>query len=227
MSRLALRGARSSLRDLAYERLREALIHSEVVPGAKITEEALAEDLGVSRPLVREALQRLEVEGLVERSDNGRMRARSVTVEDVHHLYAVRSALEQLAVEQAAVVLTAAGYGELEDALDRMRRAEAATHPQRVTEGGGDFHGILFRIAANPVNDQAMRLLRGRIDRYRHLSVTARARPRHSVAEHERILAALVAHDVAAAKRHMHDHVEAGRDAVLETLDELASVKGV
>lgn len=93
--------------------------------------------------MVREALQRLEVEGLIERSGNGRMHARPASALDVEHLYAVRSALEQLAVGEAAARMTPEVLVELSAALDRMRDAREAADPQRVTDGGGDFHGIL------------------------------------------------------------------------------------
>lgn len=223
MARLALRGERSSLRDLAYRRLREAIVHLEIAPSEKITEESLAEDLGVSRPVVREALLRLEAEGLVERAGNGRVRARAATVEDVGHLYAVRSALEQLAVEQASPRMTPECLAELGEALERMRAARGTTDPQQVTDGGGDFHRILARVADNPVNDQMTHLLRGRIDRYRRLSVTEHARPPQSVAEHEQILDALSRGDVDAAKQAMHQHIVAGRDAVLAALERVAA----
>lgn len=73
-------------------------------------------------------------------------------------------------------------------------------------------------MAANPVNDRMMHLLRGRIDRYRHLSVTADSRPRISVSEHEEILTALTYGDTEAAKRAMDRHILAGRNAVLVAL---------
>jgi DNA-binding GntR family transcriptional regulator len=218
---LPRQGKRRSLGDVAYSSLREALIHATLAPGEAITEEKLAADLEVSRPVVREAVQRLVAEGLVERQGNGRMRVRPATAADVRAHYAVRSVLEQLTVEEASRHMTPEGLDRLERALDRMRQARDRKGAGSVTEGGGDFHGILRDIAANPVNAELMEMIRARIDRYRHLSVAATAeRSQHSVREHEEIFLALRADDIEAAKAAMGRHIMASRDSALRTLHE-------
>ena len=214
-ARLPLEGERRSLRDIAYASIRRAIIESRLAPGEFITEESLSTELGVSRPVLRESVQRLQVEGLLERAGNGRVRVCGVSTEEVQDLYAVRSALEQLSVEEAVGKMTPGVIAELHETLGRMRTAASQGSPQKVTESGGDFHAILRRVANNPVNDQMMHMIGGRIDRYRLLSVSTTARDRNSLSEHERILEALANGDVAAAKRAMSEHIMAGRDAVL------------
>ncbi|UNN04672.1 GntR family transcriptional regulator [Rhodococcus opacus] len=222
MARLTLQGQRSGLRDLAYRSIRDAIVKMEIAPGERITEESLSDQLGVSRPVLRESLQRLQVEQLIDRLDNGRLRVRPATTEDVVHLYSVRSALEQLAVREAGVHMSAKHLADLSAAIEQMHDAETYD-PRTVTEGGAQFHHKLAEIAGNPVNDLLMQQIRGPIDRFRHLSVTLSARPHHSVEEHEAILAALTENNIDAAATAMHQHIMSGRDAVLEAIKSLAA----
>lgn len=220
MPDLSLQGERRSLRDLAYRTLRDAIVRTQLAPGAPVTEEKLAADLRVSRPVVREAVQRLETEGLIERAGNGRMSVRPVTVEDARAHYAVRAALEQLTVEEASERLTPEGIRRLEAALSHMRDARDRSGAATVADGGGEFHAILEEIAANPVNAQLMDMIRARIDRYRHFSVAATdARTRRSVDEHEEILDALRNGDVEEAKAAMRRHIAASEESAVRALE--------
>jgi len=217
---LSLQGERRSLRDLAYRTLRDAIVRTQIAPGAPVTEEKLASDLRVSRPVVREAVQRLESEGLIERAGNGRMFVRPLTVDDARAHYAVRAALEQLTVEEAAKRLTPEGIRRLEAALAHMRDARDRSGAASVADGGGEFHAILEEIAANPVNAQLMDLVRARVDRYRHFSVAATdARTQRSVDEHEEILDALRNGDVEEAKAAMRRHIAASEESAVRALE--------
>lgn len=91
--------------------------------------------------------------------------------------------------------------------------------PGSVGGHGSRFHRRLAAVAGNPVNDLLMEQIRGPIDRFRHLSVRVAARPRHSVDEHEAILAALLGGDVDGAAAAMDRHIMSGRDTVLAALD--------
>lgn len=224
MAELSLQGERRSLRDLAYGTLREAIVRARFEPGASITEEQLAADLGVSRPVIREALQRLQSEGLIERSGNGRMFVRPATVEDARAHYAVRAALEQLTVEEASKRITADHFDRLERSLAQMRRARDRRGESTVADSGGEFHAILVEIAGNPVNAQLMDMIGARIDRYRHLSVARTAkRTQQSVREHEEILAALRAGDVDEAKAVMKRHIAASEKSAVQALKKSGS----
>lgn len=220
MDDLSLRGQRRNLRDLAYDSLRDAIIRARLEPGGAITEEQLASGLGVSRPIVREAVQRLVTEGLIERASNGRMCVSPATADDARAHYAVRTALELLAVEEAAHRMTPEGMAQLEAALGHMRTARDRRGEETVAEGGKEFHEILADIAGNPVNISLMKLIKTRIDRYRYLSVaTSDKRSPQSVDEHEQVLSALRAGDVHAAKEAMRRHIAGSEESVLRALE--------
>jgi DNA-binding GntR family transcriptional regulator len=142
------------------------------------------------------------------------------TADDARSLYAVRTALEELTVEEASRRLTPEGIERLEQALVRMREARDRSSAATVADGGGDFHAILSNIAANPVNAQLMDMIRARVDRYRYLSVaTTTQRTQRSVSEHEEILAALRSSDVEEAKAAMRRHIAASEESALHALE--------
>lgn len=216
MPGLVMQTGRRGLRELAYLSVREAIVTLQIVPGDRITEESLSAELGVSRPVLREALQRLQFDQLIERLDNGRLRVRPITVADTEHLYAVRSALEQLTIREATARLTAADAAALAGMVDAMRAAQRAGDHAAVVAAGGDFHHRLARLAANPVNDHLMDQVRTRLDRLRHVSVKLAARPPESVSEHADILAGVKTGDPDVAARAMDRHIQSGRAAAIQ-----------
>lgn len=216
---LALKGERMSMRDLAHRTLRDACIRGLLAPGEMLSEEQLAATLNVSRTPLREALQRLHAEGLVERAGNGRIYVREASREEARHLYAVRAELERLAVREAARRMTPQILARLRSALEAMQRAEK-TRTVDVADSGEHFHAILYEAAANPINQHLLENLKALIDRYRYISTAnQRANRRHeAVREHEAIFAALAAGDIEAADEAMRTHMERGLHSVLASL---------
>lgn len=216
MSGLVMQQGRRGLRELAYLSIREAIVTLQIAPGDRITEESLSSELGVSRPVLREALQCLQFDQLIERLDNGRLRVRPITVADTEHLYAVRSALEQLTVREATPRLGPDDLASLGGMVDTMRAAQRAGEHAAMVAAGGDFHRHLARLASNPVNDHLMDQIRTRLDRLRHVSVKLEARPHKSVSEHAAILDGLKTGDPAVAARAMESHIQSGREAAIK-----------
>jgi DNA-binding GntR family transcriptional regulator len=211
---------RRGLRELAYLSIREAIVTLRIAPGDRVTEESLSGELGVSRPVLREALQRLQFDQLIERLDNGRLRVRPITVADTEHLYAVRSALEQLTVREATPQLSDADVGALGGMVKAMHGAQRAKDHAAMVAAGGDFHRHLARVAANPVNDHLMDQIRTRLDRLRHVSVKLEARPHESVSEHAAILDGLKTGDPDIAAHAMDRHIQSGRAAAIKVTRE-------
>jgi DNA-binding GntR family transcriptional regulator len=219
MAALTLQTGRRGLRELAYASIRDAIVTLQIAPGESITEESLSGELGVSRPVLREALQRLQFDQLIERLDNGRLRVRPITVADTAHLYAVRSALEQLAVREAVPRLTEVHLTELAALVGKMRGAEQSGEHSAMVAAGGQFHRLLAQAAANPINDHLIDQIRTQLDRLRHVSVKMAARPPESISEHAAILDGLKTGDPDVAARAMAVHVESGRSAAIQTIE--------
>ena len=133
-------------------------------------------------------------------------------------MFAVRLALEDLALTEAAAALTPDLLEELRLRLERMDKAER-TRREDVAEGGRAFHDILYQAAGNSINDAILRGLQVKVDRYRYIA-TGRGsrRQRQAVDEHKAILQALRQGEVESARRAMRAHLEGSQREVLRVL---------
>lgn len=153
--------ARTSLRDQVVQAIRDAIIQGKFKPGEKVPEHDLAEQLGVSRTPIREAIRILEQQGLVEtRPKNGTYIA-GLDREQVRGALIVRAALEELAVRQALEHLDAEEWyrfcDRLEGLLHGMRDATERGDPVGATELDVEWHTLLIDAAANPYLSRAWR----------------------------------------------------------------------
>jgi DNA-binding GntR family transcriptional regulator len=206
---------RVSARDLAYDAVRDAIVKGVLPPGESISEDGLAQALDVSRTPLREALERLQGDALVERARNGRLFVRGVSAEEAANLFAVRIALEDLAITEASARMTEEVLAKLRFSLDRMKIA-SSTLKEDVAEAGHDFHDTLYRAAGNPINQAVLDRLQGQIDRYRFISTRAgQSRRSTAVCEHEAVYSALRDRNVNAARRAMRKHLLHARESVV------------
>jgi len=107
------------MRDIIYERLRKAILQGELQAGTYFTDVEIAEEFGVSRMPIREAVQKLEINGYIERVPMKGNRVCVITPYELAHTYAIRKALETLAVQYSALRITDAELSELKSILDR------------------------------------------------------------------------------------------------------------
>jgi DNA-binding GntR family transcriptional regulator len=206
--------SRHSLRDQAIEILREAIIRGEIRPGSRINEAELAERLGISRGPLREAIQRVGAEGLIEFQRNRGAFVRELGLDDVRLIYEVRQALEGAAARRVARQASTGDIASL-----RRHLTEAGQVIRSHTTSSGDtetpsmlrsaqsFHVMLLHMCGNPY------LQRSGIDIHVQLRV-ARLRSDHSpeealqvVREHRAIVTAIGKRDEAAAAEAMSEHL--------------------
>jgi DNA-binding GntR family transcriptional regulator len=136
-----------SVVDLAYERIRALILDGEVLPGARLGQVELAQELGISRTPVREALGRLTGEGLVEFLPNRGFRAARLGLEDV-----VRRLEVRLLLEPGVARLAAERHGEehLAGLRDSIEREEGAATREAAHDASRDFHLVLAEATGNP-----------------------------------------------------------------------------
>jgi DNA-binding GntR family transcriptional regulator len=198
---------REDLRDQTYFQLRKAILGGPIRPGTVLVQEQLAEQLGVSRTPVREALDRLANEGLVIRSSGGRMHVAPFSLEELREKYAVRKALETLTLRLAAPNLPGPHLLRLKAAIAEMREAITENQWQRVIQAGADFHGIISIACGNTYLRHLLNTLSESIRRYRHAAIDIPGRAAETLGEHERIVEHLTAGDIGAAERAMEEHI--------------------
>lgn len=130
--------------------LRQRIVRGELAPGARLTEEALAEEFAVSRGPVRDALTQLSFEKLVEVQRPRGVYIVGLTSDDVDQLYSLRGALEQLALSRAMRVADDDRWQPMADAVQRMAEAaDAGDHAAFVT-ADLDFHSQIYALADHP-----------------------------------------------------------------------------
>jgi len=197
-----------TLAEKAYGVLHEAIITGRIAPGERLPIEELADTLEMSPMPIREALRRLDADGLVEHVPHRGARVRELSVEDLREVYELRLALEPLAVAHAAERFTAEHEREASEALRRHVRAYRSGTIVDALAAHTEFHFALYRAAESRWLLKLITPLWESSERYR-LSLPPRHRRALAErrAEHERILAACVAHDPELAARELHDHL--------------------
>lgn len=214
---------RKSLREHAYDELRARIVGLELHPGTRLVERDLAEELAVSRIPLREALQRLQQDGLVVVVPRQGAIVSPFTVDDVRDLFDVRESLEVLAARLAAERADNEGLNTLAAQLDVARRATKRGDKPAIAAANAGFHTIIVDLAANPLLESILHPLEARTQWLFHLTKDRDAGVQ--CLEHEELLAAIADHDPDRAAASAFHHVNSGRDASLAMAAQWSSVE--
>ncbi len=139
----------SPLGELVYESLREAILSGDLLPGERLIESRIAEETGVSRAPVREAISRLELEGLVDLRPRRGSYVITLRKKDVWEVYSLRSALESLAYRLVVGNLTDAQYATLQQIADEMEACAEAHDTNRLSQLDTEFHRTVVELAGH------------------------------------------------------------------------------
>jgi DNA-binding GntR family transcriptional regulator len=207
--------------DTVYRQLREEIISGVYRAGDRLPEVTLSTALAVSRTPVREALRRLESDGLVQGSGRG-VAVAGLSTPDVQHAYAVRAALEALTAElaaerQRAGRLAPAAIADLEAQADRLEEITAAGDLERAAAINRSFHQGIAALAGNPIAAELLDRLWNQITVSTRASLTPPDRPSVVAAEHRDLLAAIKRGDRGAAGQIAGRHAGATAHAIDET----------
>lgn len=186
-------------RDEAYDRLRRWIVEGELAPGERINDSALAESLGVSRMPVREALLKLQNEGLVEAEPNRWIRVSRVSPDQGEEVYPVIWTLETLALRLGAASLAQADIDDMERANEALRGAIKSGNGRAAYEADASFHSTFIRASGNAELIRILGDLKVRLRRLEVAYFSGNLKADESVLEHEAILSALRRSDVDAA----------------------------
>ncbi|MGI6359324.1 MAG: GntR family transcriptional regulator [Bacillota bacterium] len=204
------------LREIVFEHLREAIITGKLRPGERLMEMQLAEEMGVSRTPVREAIRKLELEGLVIMVPRRGAYVSDLTIKDVAETYEIRSALESLAAGLAAERITADESEELERILVQIGQCIANNDVKRSLELDEQFHNLLYQASKNDRLVQIINNLREHIQRFRATSMSTPGRLEAVFNEHMKIAEAISERNAELAERLAQEHIENAENALLE-----------
>lgn len=199
--------------DGIYDRVRADIVHGALRPNQRLVEVELAERLGVSRTPVRETLQRLTLEGLVQRNRGGWV-VHEHSPDEIRSIYEVRAALEGYAAFLAAERATASELAALET-LYPPGDAALALGPDAQVELNERFHDGVIAAAGNARLAQLSRTSRQYYFNHRIARRYDAEETRESIEGHRRILAALAQGDGRAAESRAREHVDYALEIVL------------
>ncbi len=206
------------LRDVVFNTLRNAILKGELKPGERLMEIQLAQRLGVSRTPVREAIRKLELEGLVLMIPRRGAIVAEITVQDLEDVLEVRAALEELAVRRACEHITEEQLQELEKAANEFKRGLETQNLLACVETDMAFHEIIYHAAQNKRLLQMLLNLREQMYRYRLEYLKDRRMHKLLIEEHDTIRYALKKHDAAKAGSAMRVHIENQKDSMVRLI---------
>ncbi|GAA0984311.1 GntR family transcriptional regulator [Acrocarpospora macrocephala] len=202
VSRGALR--RTTVRDVAESAIREMILTGELSPQTRLNEVVIAEELGISRGPLREAIQRLASEGLLEIIPHKGAFVPAVEEKELRQLYELRIAVETYSARKACVSLPPAGRQVI---LQALEGAESALKGDAAYPADMDFHRSLVAMADNAALDQALREVNAKISIARRRSAREPARAREAYQEHVAIAEALLAGRAARVTKLLEAHL--------------------
>ncbi|HIS33102.1 MAG TPA: GntR family transcriptional regulator [Candidatus Limivivens intestinipullorum] len=208
------------LRDVVFNTLRQAILKGELKPGERLMEIQLAQRLGVSRTPVREAIRKLELEGLVLMIPRKGAEVAQITRQDLEDVLEVRAALEELAVKDACLHITDEEIKKLRKASEEFQKTLKTNDLVASAQADMEFHEVIYNAADNRRLVQILNNLREQMYRYRMEYLKDERTHQVLSREHEAIRKALEAHDVEKAAAAMNIHIENQKNSILESLEE-------
>ena len=177
------------LRDVVFQTLRQAILRGELKPGERLMEVQLANKLGVSRTPIREAIRKLELEGLVLMIPRKGAEVADITEKSLMDVLEVRKALEELAVQLCCDKITGKEIEELHRAADDFRRIlKTSDDVTEIAEADVRFHDIIYLATGNQKLIQILNNLREQMYRYRVECIKRKESHPILIAEHEEII---------------------------------------
>jgi DNA-binding GntR family transcriptional regulator len=199
--------ARRTLTEAAADALRARILDGAWPAGAPLRQEALAAELGVSRIPLREALQRLEAEGLVELLPHRGAVVAALPIDEVTELFELRALLEGDLVRRAVPRLTPADDRAIRQAAGAFASAVRSGSLAAWGEANRRFHFAMYQRAGRPCTCDIVARLHTQCDRFLRLQLTLTQGTRRAISEHRAIAAAAAARDVPLTVRLVREHI--------------------
>jgi DNA-binding GntR family transcriptional regulator len=209
----------------AYKRIRQMFFEQELRPGSRVSEAVLTRQLGMSRTPVREALTKLEGEGLLVSAPGRGYIVTEFDVDDLVDVYHVRAALDGLAAEEAVRRINRVDLVRLEELYDAMAAAcKADDGDEPLASLNSSFHALIAEISGNNYLQTMLEDIRDVFERFRTTALTAPGRRDEAHADHGLLLEALRRGDPAEARRvatqHVYDALETRRGLFAQMREE-------
>lgn len=204
------------------ERLRQRIFDHELRPGTWIDEQTLAEQYGISRTPLREALKVLASEGLVLLKPRRGCYVAEISPQDLDDIFPLIALLEGRCAGEAAHKATPADQEILKSLHEKLEHSAKENRIADFFEANQEFHKMLQELSGNRWLVSVIHDLRRVLKLSRIYSLSLEGRLQQSLGEHRAILTALLAKDAPLAEKRMHDHLLAGREALAKMGEKVA-----
>ena len=208
------------LRDVVFKTLRQAILKGELEPGERLMEIQLAERLGVSRTPIREAIRKLELEGLVLMIPRKGAEVAKISESNLRDVLEVRRSLEELAIDLACQRITEEELDELNKAEVDFKAAIENGDAMQIAQTDESFHEIIYNSTKNQKLVQILNNLREQMYRYRLEYIKDADKRQILMVEHEHTLKALTLRHIQEAKMAVREHIDNQEITILKNLKE-------
>ena len=198
------------LREVVFETLRDAIRKGILKPGERLMEIHLAEQLGVSRTPVREAIRKLELEGYVS----------NLSIKDINEVFEIRTSLDSLASGLAAERITDEELEHLQRLLVVIGEAIKEKNMEKIVEADTKFHDILYQASRNNRLVGIIYNLREQLTSFRAKSMAYPGRLEETLEEHRRIVDTIAQGDAVAAQKASEYHMERSEHTLLLSMED-------
>ena len=212
------------LREIVYEELKRQIMIGEIPPGTRMMEVELADDMGVSRTPIREAIRKLEKEGLVSIEPRRGAYASEISIKDMVDVLEVREFLEGMAAGLASKRITEEEIAALKHSIDAYRNAVESGSTEEIIEEDEIFHKLIVDCSGNKTLIQMINQVQELALRFRYIYYEDFSRYKNMPNEHQEILDAVLSGDPEIARKVADEHVLRLKEFVIEQGDKI--VKG-
>ena len=197
------------LREIVYEELKRQILKGEIAPGHRMMEVELADDMGVSRTPVREAIRKLEKEGLVTIEPRKGAYASDISIKEMIDVLEVRQYLESLAAGMAAARI------KLQEATDAYKQAIESEDTSEIIKWDENFHKIIVDCSGNKTLIQMISQVQELALRFRYIYYDDFSRYKNQPLEHQEIEEAIMNGNVEKARKEANEHLARLKEFVM------------
>ena len=208
------------LRDVVFNTLRQAILRGELKPGERLMEIQLANILGLCRTPIRDAIRKLELEGLVLMIPRKGAEVAEITEKNMRDVLEVRKALEELAVQLACDKITKEEIEEMKKAAEDFKKILKSKDITEIAEADVRFHDIIYMATDNQKLIQLLNNLREQMYRYRIEYLKKKECYPQLLNEHQTIIDAIAGHDKELATKFTSQHIKNQAETVVGTIRE-------
>ena len=208
------------LRELVCEHIREAIINGVFAPGERLMEIQMADEMGVSRTPVREAIRKLEMEGFVVMIPRRGTYVSNMSIKDINDVYEIRISLDTLAAGLAAERISDEELEELQRLLVKVGNAMEENDMAKVVEADIEFHDVLYKASRNERLRNIINNLREQITVIRGVSMRYPGRLKDTQEEHRRLVECIAARNVEKSQEAARIHLENAERTLMIAMSE-------